>query len=212
MRNKALAAGLFLLAVSSIATVWSQADAQQRYRRWNRGYDRDRYESRAILPAGSAVQVRLDERLSTDDNQSGDEWRGTVTHSIVYNGDVMIPAGSEVVGVVSNSIQGSTKPQMSLAMRQVYANGRTYNVRGDTEPIVADSKRARKIGAIAGGAAAGALLGGAVGKGKGAVIGGILGGATGYGVTRHALRTMVLKEGTELTFVTREDVLASRRY
>ena len=90
-------------------------------------------------------------------------------------------------------------------------DGRSLRVSGETEPIVAGSNRARKIGAIAGGAAAGALLGHAVARGEhGTLIGGILGGAAGYGLSRHALRTMQLKPGTVLTFTTRGDVLAYR--
>ena len=80
-----------------------------------------------------------------------------------------------------------------------------------TEPIVAGSNRAKKIGIVAGSAAAGALLGHAVARGShGALIGGVLGGAAGYGLSRNALRTMQLKPGTVLTFTTRSDVLAYR--
>jgi outer membrane lipoprotein SlyB len=81
---------------------------------------------------------------------------------------------------------------------------------GETEPIVAGSNRAKKIGAIVGGAAVGGVLGHVVGGSKGTVIGGLRGGAAGYGATRHALRTMQLKPGTVVTFTAREDVVARR--
>jgi len=90
-------------------------------------------------------------------------------------------------------------------------DGRTLRVNGETEPIVAGSNRAKKVGAIVGGAAVGALLGHAVGDRKGSVIGGLLGGAAGYGATRHALRTMQLKPGTVISFTATQDVVA-RRY
>ena len=79
-----------------------------------------------------------------------------------------------------------------------------------SENIVAGSKNAQKIGAIAIGAAAGALLGHAVSERHGGLIGGLLGGVAGYGATRHAYRTLVLKPGTEITFTTTEDLVASR--
>src|SRR5262249_59149418 len=102
-----------------------------------------------------------------------------------------------------------TPAQLALAVRSINVNGDERMVRADTEPIVAGSHRAKKLGAIAGGAAAGALLGHAVGGKHSTLIGGVLGGAAGYGLTRHAMRTMVLKPGTTLQFTTRSYV-ASR--
>jgi hypothetical protein len=92
----------------------------------------------------------------------------------------------------------------------VTVDGRSYALTADTEPIVAGSKRAKKIGAIAGGAAVGGLIGGAAGGKKGALIGGLLGGAAGYGLTRNALRTLQLKPGTVVDFTTRQELVARR--
>jgi len=165
--------------------------------------------SAQTIPAGTPVSVRIDQRISTHHASAGDTWTGTLTRSVVVRGRTAFPAGSAVRGVVSQSVQGthSTKAQIALAVRSI--DGRS--VRTNRETIVADSHRAKKIGAIAVGAAAGALVGHAVAEhGHGTLIGGVLGGATGYGATRHAMRTLVLKPGTELTFTTREDLVARR--
>jgi uncharacterized membrane protein len=95
-------------------------------------------------------------------------------------------------------------------VRAVDVDGQYRQVNATSENIVAGSKTAKKVGAIAIGAAAGALLGHAVSEHHGGLIGGLLGGAAGYGATRHAYRTLVLKAGTELTFTTTEDLVASR--
>ena len=214
MRTKTLARlALMVLALGTTSSVWtSLVDAQ------NRGW-RDSYRSRwgyrtsVMVPAGTPIDVRLDSKISTENQSSGDTWSGTVYRSVMSGGQVAIPAGSPVTGVVMNSVQGTheTRPQIALALRTAVVDGRTLRVNGETEPIVAGSNRAKKVGAIVGGAAVGALLGHAVGDRKGSVIGGLLGGAAGYGATRHALRTMQLKPGTVISFTATQDVVA-RRY
>ena len=176
---------------------WYRTDQQRRY-----------YRSDLVIPAGTPINVRLATKLSTDEVQPGDTWTGTVTQSVVANNQVMIPAGSQVTGVVTSSDQGThdTQASMNLAVRQATVNGQVRSFNAETQPIIAGSNRAKKLGAVGIGAAAGALVGHAVGGGKGTLIGGVLGGLTGYGATRHAFRTMQLKPGTELTFTTTEDV------
>ena len=207
MRTKAFTAlTLAILAFGSLSSIWSDAQAQNRYRRGG-------WYGRAMVPAGTTLQVRLDSKLSTDDNQQGDTWSGTVAQSVTSGDRVMIPAGTPVSGVITMSQQGthSTQAQMDLAVRTVEVDGRVRTVNANTEPIVAGSHRAKKLGAIAGGAAVGALIGHGVAKDKhGTLIGGILGGAAGYGLTRHAFRTLVIKEGTVVGFTTNEDVAMRR--
>ena len=204
MRTKTFAAtALAVLAIGAPSSLWTvgQADAQSR---WYRSY---------VIPAGTTIPVRLDAKVSTENQVRGDTWTGTVSQSVLSNDRVMIPAGSPVEGVVTGAAQGThnSRATLDLAVRRVTVNGRMYRVNAETEPIVAGSHRAKKIGAIAGGAVAGGLLGNVVGGGKkGTLIGGLLGGAAGYGLTRHAFRTLQVKEGTVLNFYTREDMVARR--
>jgi hypothetical protein len=122
-----------------------------------------------MVPAGTPIDVRLDSKISTENQSSGDTWSGTVYRSVMSGGQVAIPAGSPVTGVVMSSVQGTheTRPQIALALRTAVVDGRTLRVNGETEPIVAGSNRAKKVGAIVGGAAVGALLGHAVGRSQG---------------------------------------------
>lgn len=186
-----MAAGL---ALSTLAPAW----------------DIDRAEAATYrVPAGTNIEVKLDSKISTEDAQAGDAWSGTVAQNVFSGGQVIIPAGSPVEGVVTRSAQGThdTKAEIGLAVRRVSVNGEWRTMNADTPTIVAGTKRAKKIGAVAVGAAAGALVGGATTKSKtGTLIGGLLGGAAGYGLTRHAFRTMQLKPGTTVSFTTRNTV------
>jgi hypothetical protein len=199
-----------ILALGSVCSLWNTSEARSyRYRTYGSTYN----SSRIVIPAGTSFNVRLDSKISTEDAQRGDTWTGTVTQSVIAGNRVVIPAGTPVEGVVTSAAQGThnSRPQLGLAVRRVNVDGGSRVMNADTEPIVAGSNRAKKIGAIAGGAAVGALLGHTIAKDKhGTLIGGLLGGAAGYGLTRHALRTMQLKPGTVLTFTTRGDVLAWR--
>ena len=195
MRSHRWTVGL-LTVLALAASPWTTAEAQRRYR----------------VPSGTTINVRLDTKISTEHANRGASWSGTTTSDVYTHDGLAIPAGTQVRGVVTSSAQGthSTRPQIGLAIRRVYMNGRSYAVDGYTPPIVAGSKRAKKIGAIAGGALVGGLLGRAVGGGKGTVIGGILGGAGAYAATRNAFRTLILDPGTELSFTTQGDLYARR--
>ena len=186
----------------------ASAQYNDRYYRGYRSDGRSERWSRSVLPAGTTIDVRLNEKITTEDARPGDQWTGTVVRSVA-----MIPAGTPVSGVITVASQGThnSKAELGLAVREVMVNGRSRVMNADTEPIIADSHRAKKIGAIAIGAGAGALVGSAIGDKKGGILGGLLGGAAGYGLTRHALRTMQLKEGTVISFTTRDDV-AMRRF
>lgn len=209
MRTKSIAAtALTVLLLGSLgATLLSSEANADRWRRsgWSR--------STSMIPAGTPINVRLDSKISTDDNQSGDTWNGTVSQDVVYGGRVIIPAGSPVTGVVANSTQGThnNRPSVDLAVRRIDVNGRSHALNASSQPIVAGSNRAKKLGVIAGSAAVGALLGHTVAKDKhGTLIGGLVGGAAGYGLSRNALRTMQLKPGTVVTFTATEDMVARR--
>ena len=176
--------------------------------------DRAEAQGYRTLPAGTPINVQLDTKISTENNHQGDTWTGRVSDPVYANGQVVIPVGTPVSGVVTTSVQGdhNNRPRIGLGVRRAEVNGRTRSLYADTPVIIHGSNRAKKLGAIAVGVAGGALVGGAVGGKKGAVIGGLLGGGTSYGLTRHGLRTMQLKPGTEITFTTSQDVAMGRRY
>jgi len=210
-----------LLTTAFLGAGWMYANGQYYDNdRYNDRYSNDRYSERGrwarnqVVRAGTPIDVRIDTRLSTDDNSAGDTWSGVVMRDVLSRSGrrVVIPAGTPVEGVVTVSEQGrkGVKGRMDLAMRSISMNGDVRRLNASTEPIIDGSKQAKKIGAVVGGAAVGGLLGHAIGGDKGGILGGLLGGAAGYGATRHAGRTMTLKSGTVVTFTTTTDMLAYR--
>jgi hypothetical protein len=194
------------------AALWNSSSHPQSYdSRYQSNY-RYRDARGGMVRANTPIDVRLDSRLSTDDAQQGTTWRGTVENDVRSRRGVVIPAGTPVEGVVTMSVQGThdSQAQMGLAMQSVDLNGDRVGLNATTETIVAGSNRAKKIGAIAGGAAVGAIIGHGISHEHGGLIGGLLGGAAGYGATRHAFRTLTLKEGTVVTFTTTQDMYSAR--
>ena len=205
----------FMTAALIMLTFASAASAQYRsHRHYRNSFNNTRNSMNYVMvPAGTSVSVRLDSNISTDNVQQGDAWNGTVTQNVVTNNGVAIPAGSLVEGVVTNFAQGthSTRAQLALGLRSVTVNGQSRTMFGEAQPVIAGTSRAKKLGAIAGGAAVGALLGHTVARDNhGTLIGGLVGGAAGYGLTRNAMRTLQLKPGTTLSFVTSENMMAQR--
>jgi len=167
------------------------------------------------IPAGTGIKVAVNTKVSSETAQPGESWSGTVVDNIIVGDRVVIPAGSTVSGTVSGA-QGAARGDRAflvLAVTSIDVDGKSYSIGARTDSIIAGSTRARNLGAIAGGAAAGALIGKAVGgSGKGALIGGLLGGAAATGAVASSKGyQVVVKEGTEITFNTREAEQIARR-
>lgn len=207
MRCKAFALGvLAALGLAFVSPYVAGDRAEAQYYRYNQYYG-----ARVVVPAGTAMNVRLDQEISTKNSREGQGWAGTVTDEVRSgDGRVVIPAGSRVFGNVTTLVSGTTdqRATIGLGVRRVEMNGESHWVSARTEPIVAGSQRAKRIGATVGGAVVGGLLGRAVGGKLGTIIGGAAGGYAGYRVTKNRFRSMELDQGTVITFTTSQDVIA----
>ncbi len=141
-------------------------------------------------PAGTTIPIRITEHLDSQTATDGEPFNGVITHEVVHDGVVVIPAGSAVSGrVVAAKDAGHFKGNslLSVELTAVRRHGallpittRAYTVEGKGR----GKNSAEKIG---GGAAVGAVLGGIFGGGRGAGIGALAGGGAGtayQGVTR----------------------------
>lgn len=154
---------------------------------------------RLEVPSQTSMKVELQQTLNSERNGPGDQFKAAVSESVYGpGGEVLIPAGSSVWGMVTD-IQ-EDPPNLQLEFQEM-------DVRGETLPInvelvsVTPRKHSemRDEGAkIGGGAAAGAILGGVIGgDAKGAVIGAAAGAAAGTGVALATRDTHVyLPAGT----------------
>jgi hypothetical protein len=135
-----------------------------------------------ILPAGTSLSTRISSEISSKSSNAGDSFSGSLASSVRLKGDVVIPAGSTVTGVVVGAHSaGKFKGAATLSVKLVSVNvhGQRYSIQ--TAVISQETKgKGKRTGAmVGGGAAGGALIGGLAGGGKGALIGGAVGAGAG---------------------------------
>lgn len=141
--------------------------------------------STVTLPAGTVLNVRLNQALSSETNENGDAFQAVLVEPLVADGFVIAERGSRVDGKVSDAIRaGKVKGLSRLAVRltTVHTSDRQrVTILTDDfvrEGVSSKTSDAAKVGVGAGiGAALGAIFGG----GKGAAIGAAAGGAAGGG-------------------------------
>ncbi len=108
------------------------------------------------IPAGTQLQVRIIEKLSSEQASVGDQFHGTFAAPVVVNGRTLFSKGTDVTGEVTNverSGRLSRPGELHLSLRTVRSGGRTYAIAADPFVIKGES---HTIGAAAGtGVAAG---------------------------------------------------------
>ncbi len=137
--------------------------------------------ARAVIPAGTTVQVRTNETIDLANAAPGRVFSGEVAQNVMSrNGRVMIPKGSPAALMVT----AVSKHHMTLDLSSITVGGQTYTVAstqqtvsGAKKPGVGKNKRTAKFLGI--GAAGGVAIGAIAGGGVGAVVGGVLGGGGG---------------------------------
>jgi hypothetical protein len=155
------------------------------------------------VPAGTPINVRLNQAIDVDSSQAGMKFKATVDDPVMIGGSIVIPRGAsavlEAVHVQqSGKMKGSDK--ISLKMNSIGFGGRVYDVGTsyvETKGKGEGKRTARKIG---GGAGLGAIVGGIAGGGEGAAIGAAVGGLTGTAVASGGEEHLKLPAETRLQF------------
>ncbi len=173
-------------------------------------------QSNLSLPAGTALNVKLETQLSTFGNKEGDAFSGRVTQPVMLNGQTLIPIGSTVQGRVTKidaprRIAG--KPTIGIFPETIVLpsgeryilnavlvdtslrNGTDVNTEGQFKGAGHDGKDLTEIGFGTGG---GMLIGGLAGGGKGLLIGGGVGATATIAHWLGKRRSAFLPPGTEL--------------
>ncbi len=157
------------------------------------------------MPVGTWVTVRVNEPLSSDRNQTGDAFTGTLVQPIVANGLLIARRGQTVTGIVTEAqkagrVSGVSHLKIELTGIQL-ADGRQIQVKTkliDRRGNTSYGRDALGIGATtATGAAIGAGVNGGVGAGVGAAAGLVV-STIGVMLTRG--RATVVYPETPLTF------------
>jgi hypothetical protein len=137
-----------------------------------------------IVPAGSALTVRLGQAVGSKISQPGQSFSATVAHAVVIGGKTAIPAGTPVSGTVVEAkplgrFAGGASLTLKLSSINLHGSEREIQTSADTQTAKGKGKRTAVL--AGGGAAVGALIGGLAGGGKGAGIGALAGGGAGTG-------------------------------
>jgi hypothetical protein len=136
-----------------------------------------------IVPAGTSIDVRINDPLSSDTSVDGDRFTGVVVNDVTDDaGKILIPREATVEGrVITAKPSGrlSEAGLLELTINTIRTGGSVVNV--TTEPFVVQGKSHTKSNTtkIGGGAALGAIIGAVAGGGKGAAIGAGVGAAAG---------------------------------
>jgi hypothetical protein len=166
-------------------------------------------EKAVVIPANTAIQIRINDPLTTKTAKANDEFHGTVAAAVQAGGVIVIPNGTPVLGrvvkakPVGHFVGGAEMTLELTTIRLPQPDGKGQDVAIVTEYLSSDGKgrgsnTAEKVGVGAGG---GAVIGALAGGGTGAAIG--AGAGAGLGLAANAVSSgdqIVLKPETMLRF------------
>ena len=158
------------------------------------------------IPSGTTIRVRMIDRLSSEENQTGDTFHGTLDEPIVVNGRELYPKGADVIGRVTDvhpTGRLSEPGELDLVLNTVSSGTVAASIHVQPLVMKGESHAKSNVTKIGGGAALGAAIGAIAGGGKGAAIGTLAGGAAGTGAAAATGKKPALIDSEAiLTFVT----------
>ena len=140
---------------------------------------RDRERSEREIPVGTEIDVRLIDGLSSGRNQVEDRFLATTIVDLQLGERVVIPAGSELRGIVSSVDKAGRvdrKAGLTLAFDRITLDGREREMRGIVTDTIEGKGVKGEVAKIGTAAGAGAIIGGILGGMKGAMAGILIGG------------------------------------
>jgi hypothetical protein len=149
------------------------------------------------LPAGTQVSIRLDEPISSRTARPEDRVTATVSEPVRLDGRVIIPVGTEVMGVVrsvNTADRLSRGGKLELSFDTMRIDSQRYDLRTRVVSLKEgiDKSQVQKTAGI--GILLGSVLGGMRSGTEGAVIGAILG--AGGGIAAAKGEEVSLPEGS----------------
>jgi hypothetical protein len=163
------------------------------------------------LPAGSVIQIRTSDFLSSDKNQKGDQFIATLAQPIVIDGWVVMRRGQTITGQVTDAakagrVKGVSRLQLDLSQLTL-VDGQLLSIRTQLLNATAGTSNGRDAAAIGLTTGTGAAIGAAAAGGPGAAIGagaGFVASVTGVLLTRG--KPTIITPETLLTFKTEQPV------
>ena len=158
-----------------------------------------------MVPAGTIVLVRINEFLSSDRNQVGDQFTAELVQPIVVNGWVVARRGEMVTGMVkaaqkAGKVKGVSQLGVELTDLTV-VDGRQLPILTELWRGSGGTSHGQDAATIATTTGLGAAIGAAADWGRGAAIGAGAGAAAGIaGVLLTRGRPTILEPETQLSF------------
>jgi hypothetical protein len=170
--------------------------------------------SELTVPAGAWISARVDQVLSSDRNQPGDEFSMTLTQPLVANGFVVARRGQTISGRVVDAVKaGRVKgtSRLSLELTDLtLVDGQQVQVRTQLVQYSGGTSQGRDATAIATATGVGAAAGAAADGGRGAGIGAAAGAAAStVGVLLTRGRATEVYPEAVLTFRTQDPITIS---
>lgn len=134
------------------------------------------------LSKGTPIYVRLQQSISSESAQTGQDFAAVLDEPLVVNGRTIAPEGSEVRGrvvAVRKSGHLHNAGYLRLTLSSIALNGKNLPIETTSLFVEGGSFGNRNVAFIGGGAGGGALIGALAGGGKGALIGSVAGAAGG---------------------------------
>jgi len=162
------------------------------------------------LPAGLVFTVRLGQSLSSEHNQAGDTFLGTLDAPVSAGGYVIAERGAHVEGRV---VQAQKKSALVLELTKLdTSDGQHVAIQTESLRKQAAKATGDDVSVVAAAAGIGAIIGAIAGGGKGAAIGAGAGGAAGAGgVAATRGKAVSLPTETKVSFRLKEPVTITER-
>ncbi len=162
----------------------------------------------AAVPAGTVVQARLDQELSTSNSQEGQRFTASLLSPILNaQRETVVPAGARINGTVTalrKSIDVASPAIIRLDFQTINWGNRSVPLSAEITATQAETRGGGITEALRGtaaGAAAGAALGAVIGRDvQGALTGAAIGAAAGTAISLGTQdQAGVLPRGTTMT-------------
>jgi hypothetical protein len=135
-----------------------------------------------IIPAGTPITVRLQQRLSSASAVPGERFEAVIDEPVVVGNQIVLPVGAPVEGHVTVAHKSGRlrhPGELGLTLDRVTIDQQIVTLTTARVSARGGSHKKRNWGWIGGGTGGGALLGALAAGGKGALIGGGIGAAAG---------------------------------
>lgn len=167
-----------------------------------------------ILDQGTQIAVRLIDPIDTSKNQTGDTFHATLNASLTSDGEIAVPAGTELTGHiidVKNASKFSGQSLIVLQLDSLSSAGQIYSLHTDQYRKEGTSRGKSTAEKVGGGAVLGGIIGAIAGGGKGAVIGGAAGAGAGGAVQASGKSQQIkLPSETVLNFVLQDPITVAQ--